>query len=417
VGVGTVPPGPLSEALERDLSALASAVTEGAGFPAITRAAGRALGASLAVVDRSSAVLAIAALSPDEENKLRSRGAGVKRHRLRVDDQVVGELRLRWHGEEAPGGLLDLVGALIGQELGRSRSSDWADEEAAATLVDAVLDRELGSADEIGERAAALGTDLSEGAGVAIARLAPVEEAAGGEGGGTSGGGAAGGEEWAKRAFEAGLRGARSIARETLASLTVYDGYAELRAISPCAATEQLERVARAILDEVAGSVEGVRVTVGHSRQVGRPDELYRAGREALLAVNVAEAEESETVGFEETGSYRLLLSTMSENPAELEWFYNDTVAPLVSYDAQYGTDLVSTVETFLRNDGNIGPTAEELFAHRHTIRYRLGRVRDLCGYDIQSTDGRERLGFGLKVMRVLGIGPRRDRPLDIRDG
>jgi DNA-binding PucR family transcriptional regulator len=97
----------------------------------------------------------------------------------------------------------------------------------------------------------------------------------------------------------------------------------------------------------------------------------------------------------------------MSEDPSELQWFYEDTVAPIIAYDEQYGTDLLATVETFLKNDGNIAPTADELFTHRHTIRYRLGRVRDLCGYDIQSTDGRERLGFGLKVMRVLGLGPR----------
>jgi len=47
---------------------------------------------------------------------------------------------------------------------------------------------------------------------------------------------------------------------------------------------------------------------------------------------------------------------------------------------------------------------AKELFTHRHTIRYRLERVRDLTGLDVSSTDGRERLGLGLKAMRVLGI-------------
>ena len=30
--------------------------------------------------------------------------------------------------------------------------------------------------------------------------------------------------------------------------------------------------------------------------------------------------------------------------------------------------------------------------------------MRDLSGLDVGSTDGRERLGLGLKAMRVLGI-------------
>ena len=48
--------------------------------------------------------------------------------------------------------------------------------------------------------------------------------------------------------------------------------------------------------------------------------------------------------------------------------------------------------------------TYKELFTHRHTIRYRLERVKELTGLDVNSTDGRERLGLGLKAMRVLGV-------------
>src|SRR6185503_1401209 len=81
-----------------------------------------------------------------------------------------------------------------------------------------------------------------------------------------------------------------------------------------------------------------------------------------------------------------------------------ETVAPLVAYDDQYETDLVQTLETFLDADGNVAGTAQRLFTHRHTVRYRLERVRDLTGLDVSSTDGRERLGLGLKAMRVLGI-------------
>ena len=50
--------------------------------------------------------------------------------------------------------------------------------------------------------------------------------------------------------------------------------------------------------------------------------------------------------------------------------------------------------------------TSEKLFTHRHTIRYRLERVKELTELDVNSTDGRERLSLGLKAMRVLGIVP-----------
>ena len=44
------------------------------------------------------------------------------------------------------------------------------------------------------------------------------------------------------------------------------------------------------------------------------------------------------------------------------------------------------------------------MITHRHTIRYRFERVKELTGLDVQSTDGREKLSLGLKAMRVLGI-------------
>ena len=134
------------------------------------------------------------------------------------------------------------------------------------------------------------------------------------------------------------------------------------------------------------------------------PVDLYRAGSEARLAVNVGEAEGRSLLAFEDTGAYRLLLPAMSEDPAELERFYAETIQPLSDYDEQYETELVTTVEAYLDNDGNVAATAKQLFTHRHTIRYRLERVRDLCGHDVSATEGREKLGLGLKAMRVLGI-------------
>lgn len=405
MGAGAIPAGAVDDdppvgdaAVARELSALAGAVRDGAGLPAIARQAAKALDVSLALVDRSSAVLAVAAKSPDEEKKLRSRGAGVTRHPLLLAGESVGELRLRGRGREGKlpdEALLDLVGVLLALEIERQRAGEWAEEDAAADLVRQVLGRELTGEAEIKSACEALGTDLTPGCGVVLGRLQPA---------------AGVGDDWAGRALAAALRGLRAVSRDTLACIDPIeriDGAYEIRAILPVADTRDLDRAAITAASELKATLPELKYSFGASRRFTRADDLYRAGREALLALNVGEAEGMDFLAIEETGSYRLLLAGMSEDPSELHWFYEDTVAPIIAYDEQYGTDLLATVEAFLRNDGNIAPTAEELFTHRHTIRYRLGRVRDLCGYDIQSTDGRERLGFGLKVMRVLGLDPR----------
>ncbi|MGH2901490.1 MAG: PucR family transcriptional regulator, partial [Solirubrobacteraceae bacterium] len=180
---------------------------------------------------------------------------------------------------------------------------------------------------------------------------------------------------------------------------------AEVIVLVPGSEDATAKRAAEGVLRELQAGLPGHTFAIGRSRVAVDPLDLHRAANEALLAVNVAEGDdERPLLAFEQTGAYRLLLSAMSEDPAELQRFYAETVEPLVAYDDQYETELVRTVEAFLDNDGNVAGTAQKLFTHRHTIRYRLERVRELSGLDVGSTDGREKLSLGLKAMRVLGV-------------
>ena len=78
-------------------------------------------------------------------------------------------------------------------------------------------------------------------------------------------------------------------------------------------------------------------------------------------------------------------------------------IAPLVAYDAQYGSDLVGTLEAWFEHDCSASATAAAIFAHRHTVSYRLDRVRDLTGLNPGASEDRERLGLGLKALRIVG--------------
>jgi DNA-binding PucR family transcriptional regulator len=202
-------------------------------------------------------------------------------------------------------------------------------------------------------------------------------------------------------------RGARAVVSRSIASLSDRDGIvgAEVLVLVPGGDEATAARAAQAVLNEMEASLAGYVFALGRSRITEDPSELPRAASEALLAANVAQgSSEGASLAFEQTGAYRLLLSAMSENPSELQRFYAETVEPLVAYDEQYETDLVRTLETFLEADGNVAGTAQRLFTHRHTIYYRLERVRELSGLDVSSSDGREKLSLGLKAMRVLGI-------------
>ena len=210
--------------------------------------------------------------------------------------------------------------------------------------------------------------------------------------------------EWRERVLTLTVRALRSLAPGSLATMGEGESAAEVAVIVPAENDERLARAAAGLARELSDGLAGFHLTTGRSRRCADPVDLYRAGSEARLAVNVGEAEGRAALAFEDTGAYRLLLPAMSEDPGELERFYAETIQPLVDYDDQYETELVATVEAYLENDGNVAATAKQLFTHRHTVRYRLERVKELCGHDVSATEGREKLGLGLKAMRVLGI-------------
>ena len=64
--------------------------------------------------------------------------------------------------------------------------------------------------------------------------------------------------------------------------------------------------------------------------------------------------------------------------------------------------DLLPTLESYLGNDCNMNATARAIYAHRHTVAYRLERVKELTGLDPAATEDRERLGLGLKALRIV---------------
>src|SRR5262245_9486126 len=228
------------------LDALSEAVESGAGLPAVARAAARLLDASVALIDRPSAVLAVAGASSDQEQKLLSGGEGVTTVELRVADTVVGELRYR--AKVAPDPVIArMVATLLALELERSRSPEWESEEAAGAFVRAVLRREVTDRRDIVAQASELGADLDRGAGVVVLRAAPRAAQTGG---------------WRERVLVLAQRALRALAPGSLAASDGGEA-AEIAAIVPAEDDERLARAAAGLSRELDDSLSGFHLTVG----------------------------------------------------------------------------------------------------------------------------------------------------------
>jgi sugar diacid utilization regulator len=139
---------------------------------------------------------------------------------------------------------------------------------------------------------------------------------------------------------------------------------------------------------------------VGLSSFCPNPSELGQAIREVDLIVDVLGHSDISSDGIID-GTYRLLLQLLSSHPEQLDAYFEQTVAPIARYDEQYRSELVRTLATYLEHDCKMNATADALYSHRHTVAYRLDRIRELTGLDPARFDDRERLSLGLKIHRL----------------
>jgi hypothetical protein len=146
----------------------------------------------------------------------------------------------------------------------------------------------------------------------------------------------------------------------------------------------------------------GRHAALGLSSYRSGAADVRRALEEAELVLGVTEAGGGPPGDEIGQGTYRLLFRVLASHPQEVRSFYDDTVAPLVRYDEQYSTDLLGTLSAYLDNNCNMAATAAAIHAHRHTVGYRLDRVKELTGLDPLKSEDRERLGLGLKAYRII---------------
>src|SRR5699024_4527753 len=201
---------------------------------------------------------------------------------------------------------------------------------------------------------------------------------------------------------------ARQILAELVASWpgTVVIGDNEALAVIPMGDTgtdarAEVEKI-RADLVHRAQVLEGGlldhRLAIGLSSAAPAVAELRGAMVEARHARRLAELREgrSRVIAGSEIDSHELLLASV---PEEVQSSYRDRLlGPLLAYDREHRSELVSTLEQFLAHSGSWQRCAAAMHVHVNTLRYRIGRVEELSGRDLSSLEHRVDLFLALKL-------------------
>lgn len=184
---------------------------------------------------------------------------------------------------------------------------------------------------------------------------------------------------------------------------------AERAAVAPppkVGALDDAERDLRALGEELfaaaADEAGAGGLCAGASRPHAPLTALSQAAHEAREALRIGQQiyGAGRLVGYADLGLYRLLHPL--RNSPELRMFFQQTLGPLVDYDRKYGQNLIETLEAFFACHGNLSQTALRLQLHRNSLLYRIGRIRDIGGVDLEDPETRLSLQVALKARRLL---------------
>ncbi len=154
----------------------------------------------------------------------------------------------------------------------------------------------------------------------------------------------------------------------------------------------------KAVLVELRGG----RCRVGVGRQCETIDGLPASLRQAESALRVqrASGRDDRATCYDDLGVYQLLAEV--QDPGATETFARRWLADLLDYDEHRKADLVTTLSRYLDCGGNYDDTSGRLFIHRSTLKYRLQRIREITGFDLNDPDTRFNLQLACRAWETL---------------
>gem|GEM_PF-2491804 len=161
-------------------------------------------------------------------------------------------------------------------------------------------------------------------------------------------------------------------------------------------AADPAARIAEAALRR--SPFPSVCVQAGISRASSDVESLPQALHEARVALSAVNAEAGRVVRFEDLGVLQFLIAPSDAD--DLHRFATEVLGRLQDYDRRHAGELLPTLDRYFENGCNSARTARAMRVHPKTLAYRLRRIAEVGGLDLN--DRQARLDAEL-ALRILG--------------
>lgn len=130
--------------------------------------------------------------------------------------------------------------------------------------------------------------------------------------------------------------------------------------------------------------------------------DLHKSYRESVFAHKVATSSNAKIQYFSALGLFRIFYET--QDKSILESIAKTTLSSIIAYDSIHNSEYFETLKVYLNHGSSILETALIMNTHRNTINYRMRKIREILGKDLDDPQYIFNLMLAYNIMDYLDI-------------
>ena len=145
---------------------------------------------------------------------------------------------------------------------------------------------------------------------------------------------------------------------------------------------------------------EDPNLYIGAGSTVKRMKDIHRSYESAYTAYQLTKTTIPKNfLSYDELGIYKIL--TDVKETAIYPLFVREVLGDLLDYDKAHGTDYTTLLKAYFENDCSTICTAKAVYCHKNTLTYKLGKIKEILGYDILTNENRVRIMVAFYIMQL----------------
>jgi len=165
----------------------------------------------------------------------------------------------------------------------------------------------------------------------------------------------------------------------------------------------RFERAVKEIQETMKKNIKGLTVSIGIGNSYKDLNMMKQSLKEAEIAIDSAKCKglDDTITKYKDIGIHQLLFSI--ENKELLKGYYLNLLGPILESENKFkDVSSIKILETYLNENCNITLTAEKLFLHRNTLKYRINKIEELVNCDLHNFDHCMKMRIALYIKGML---------------